>query len=68
MNEGRPDERAMLKVNLLPLKRGDIVATRTGGGGGYGDPRERSSELIERDVQNGFVSEEAARSIYGYRI
>lgn len=68
VNEGRPDERAMLKVNLLPLKRGDIVTTRTGGGGGYGDPRERSSELVELDVQNGFVSEEAARSIYGYRI
>jgi len=66
INEGRPGARSMLKIVAAPLERGDIVTTRTGGGGGYGDPRERSRDLVVRDLRNGFVSEEAARSIYGY--
>jgi N-methylhydantoinase B len=37
----------------------------TGGGGGYGDPKERPLELVERDVIRGFVSRESARDDYG---
>jgi len=37
----------------------------TGGGGGYGDPRERPLELVQRDVIRGFVSAESARDDYG---
>jgi N-methylhydantoinase B len=66
INAGEPDERSMLKITASPLKRGDIVTTRTGGGGGYGDPRERDRELVERDIRDGFVSAEAARRLYGY--
>ncbi len=36
-----------------------------GGGGGYGDPHSRSSELVAREVQNGIISREAARTAYG---
>jgi N-methylhydantoinase B len=35
------------------------------GGGGYGDPRERDPQRVLRDVQDGFVTIEAARRDYG---
>jgi N-methylhydantoinase B len=41
------------------------VRMSTGGGGGYGDPKERPLELVERDVIRGFVSRESARADYG---
>lgn len=37
-----------------------------GGGGGYGDPRLREPELVEQDLLDGYVSEAAAREVYGY--
>jgi N-methylhydantoinase B len=37
----------------------------TGGGGGYGDPRERPVELVARDVVRGFISIDSARDDYG---
>jgi N-methylhydantoinase B len=37
----------------------------TGGGGGYGDPKERPLEFVQRDVIRGFVSRESARDDYG---
>lgn len=36
-----------------------------GGGGGYGDPRRRSAELVAREVRYGYVSAEAAERHYG---
>jgi N-methylhydantoinase B len=35
------------------------------GGGGYGDPIEREPAAVARDVREGFVTERAAREIYG---
>lgn len=67
VNEGRSDQRSLLKVEGAPLVRGDTVTSRTGGGGGYGDPSRRRPEHVAWDVRNGFVSAEAARTVYGYR-
>lgn len=36
-----------------------------GGGGGWGDPRERAIERVREDVERGYVSREAAREDYG---
>ena len=36
------------------LKTGDYLAVDTPGGGGYGDPKERAPELIERDRRAGY--------------
>ncbi|UFS58247.1 hydantoinase B/oxoprolinase family protein [Subtercola endophyticus] len=66
VNEGRDDERTMLKVNALRVKRGDVITTRTGGGGGYGDPKNRSRALIERDLLNGQLTAAGAVEKYGY--
>jgi N-methylhydantoinase B len=67
VNPGRSDERHMLKANAHPLEPGSIVELRTGGGGGFGDPRERDSERVRADVRDGFVSAEAAEREYGFR-
>jgi N-methylhydantoinase B len=58
-------EKSLLKVNNLPCKAGDVVTTYTGGGGGFGNPRERSPELVRRDVVAGYVTREGAERDYG---
>ncbi|RZU11396.1 N-methylhydantoinase B [Kribbella rubisoli] len=65
VNPGRPDERRLLKVNGLDLKAGDVVRCSTGGGGGYGDPVERSADDVRADVSDGNISAEAAMTRYG---
>jgi N-methylhydantoinase B len=67
INPGRADERHMLKASRVTLKRGDVVRTMTGGGGGYGAPGDRDEELVRADVRDGHVSAEAARDLYGVR-
>lgn len=47
------------------LKAGDILVCSGGGGGGYGDPLERSPDLVARDVGRGLVSRETAKRYYG---
>jgi N-methylhydantoinase B len=62
---GAPEPELLYKTENRPLKAGDRVRMSTGGGGGYGDPRERPVELVERDVVRGFVSIDSARDDYG---
>jgi 5-oxoprolinase (ATP-hydrolysing)/N-methylhydantoinase B len=45
---------------------GDRVQLVTPGGGGYGDPRRRDPAQVARDVAEGFVSDAAARALYGW--
>jgi N-methylhydantoinase B len=47
------------------LKPGDRVEVRDAGGGGFGDPRARDRARLLDDVRQGFVSREAAVSVYG---
>ncbi len=57
VNPGREDERHYLKCSRVLVRRGDVVQTMTGGGGGFGDPGDRDLEAVRRDVLDGFVSE-----------
>jgi N-methylhydantoinase B/oxoprolinase/acetone carboxylase alpha subunit len=52
---------------VTTLRKGDRLVVETAGGGGYGDPLERSAGQVREDVRNGKVSEEAARTAYGLR-
>jgi len=54
------------KAARFPLKKGDIVRLVTATGGGYGDPHERSRELIARDLRDGYITPEQAARDYGY--
>jgi N-methylhydantoinase B len=61
---GENDFKMMVGAHIpVPLHASAIV--RTGGGGGWGDPRERDPELVRADVLEDFVSRDAAREKYG---
>ena len=45
---------------------GDTLVMHSSGGGGYGDPRKRSREMIRRDLEDGKISPERARKVYGW--
>ena len=47
------------------LNAGDRVRVHSGGGGGYGDPKRRARDRVRTDVMRGYVTQEAAREIYG---
>lgn len=51
----------------IDLNHGDVLRIVTGGGGGWGDPLEREPELIEQDIDNGFVTEKTAIEAYQHR-
>jgi N-methylhydantoinase B len=44
---------------------GERVVLRLPGGGGHGDPFEREPTQVTRDVEDGLVSTERARDVYG---
>ncbi len=54
-----------LKINGVPLTKGTIIESITGGGGGYGPAFERDPEAVRQDVIDGFVSVEHASAAYG---
>ncbi|MGH8961803.1 MAG: hydantoinase B/oxoprolinase family protein [Jatrophihabitantaceae bacterium] len=57
------DVDALVDAEFLPA--GTLVRIRTTGGGGWGDPLERSADAVVRDVLWGKVSRQAARDDYG---
>jgi len=55
---------------LLPycefdIGKNDVLYMRMSSGGGYGDPLDREPERVLTDVENGIVSQQEAREIYG---
>lgn len=50
---------------VIRVPRGGRMVVELPGGGGVGDARERSAELVAEDVRSGFVSPEAATRVYG---
>lgn len=64
---GRPPLKTR-KVAALQLRRGDLIRLVTGGGGGYGEPRERDPQLVLNDVMNGYITEAEAKVKYGVRV
>lgn len=53
------------KIFGVRIRKGDAYVMRSGGGGGFGSPLERDADLVLSDVQQGYVTAEAARSSYG---
>jgi len=48
------------------VNRGDRIVITTPGGGGWGNPRKRKKDAIERDVREGFVCRARAKRVYGF--
>ncbi|MFE3201844.1 hydantoinase B/oxoprolinase family protein [Embleya sp. NPDC055664] len=66
IDPGGPNEREMEGlVDDEPVKAGEVIRIRTTGGGGWGDPLDRKTESVLRDVQWGKVSRAAAADDYG---
>jgi N-methylhydantoinase B len=66
INPGRTDEVRTLKANARKVKAGDVVRLAVGGGGGFGDVAKRSRDDIAYDIVNGFITEDFAKTHYGY--
>jgi N-methylhydantoinase B len=49
----------------MTIKRGDVFRHEQPGPGGWGDPLERETWRVVKDVRNGFVSPGSARDDYG---
>ena len=56
------------KVLTQRLNPGDAFTLRAGGGGGFGAPEERDPDKVAHDVRQGYVSREAARTIYAVEL
>jgi N-methylhydantoinase B len=65
LNPGTPNERVLKSKGLDELAANDLVRLTLPGGGGYGDPRKRSLDAINRDLADGKVTVKAAEADYG---
>jgi N-methylhydantoinase B len=57
-----------VSTKRVPVAVGDTFRVVTAGGGGHGHPSEREPDAVRADVDDGYVSREAAREIYGLEI
>ena len=65
LNPDGPGERRLKSKGLDTLAKGDLVRMELPGAGGYGDPRLRAFEAIDRDLKDGKVTPDAAERDYG---
>lgn len=55
---------SIAKSTHFHMPKDSVLQTRTGGGGGYGDPAERPVEMVKRDLADGYITEDYARKHY----
>ncbi len=69
VNPGTPGERVVsAQDGNIRLDSGDVLRIEQAGGGGYGDPLTRPTEMVLRDVRERYVSSQAARDDYGVAV
>ena len=54
-----------MPLEPFELQPEQVVTLKLPGGGGFGDPRARKSASVQEDLDEGKISREAARDIYG---
>lgn len=56
------------KVTSKHIPAGTLVIVRSGGGGGYGEPRLRPAEKVQRDLRDGYVTAAFAARHYSHAV
>lgn len=56
------------RISDAPVPVGTVLAARTGGGGGFGDPMLRDPQAVAADVRDDYISAETAREVYGVQV
>jgi N-methylhydantoinase B len=54
------------KISKVEIQPDETVSIQTPGAGGYGNPRERDPERIQKDLREGKISPERAREDYSF--
>jgi N-methylhydantoinase B len=62
---GEPPQALPSRLGGLALQRGDVLRVDRPGGGGYGDPRQRTPARLQADLADGYVTPAAAAEVYG---
>ena len=68
LNPGTDDERNLGKIDVLKMKRHDVVRLTSPAGGGFGDPFLRDPRQVARDVRRGLITPFNAGESYGVRV
>jgi N-methylhydantoinase B len=61
-------EAIALPFREFEIATGDVLFNSNSGGGGYGDPLDRDPNLVAADVDQGLVSPDVARLVYGVQM
>ena len=59
---------ALRALSSIDTQKGDRLIVETSGGGGFGNPRERTEEAIRNDLADGTITPLTARDIYGLSV
>ncbi len=62
----REELRSKTRPTLLP--KGTVVEIRCAGGGGFGPAAERDLKSVQADLDDGYITPEAARDVYGVEL
>lgn len=52
-------------IGYLRVVEGESLVATSSGGGGYGNPLERPTDMVARDLKDGYISRKTAEDIYG---
>jgi N-methylhydantoinase B len=64
LNPHRADREELGPIETRALKAGDVIRFERSGGAGYGLPETRAADAVRDDVRDGYVSAEAAATVY----
>jgi N-methylhydantoinase B len=67
INPDTPQAEEMDCMETRVLPAGTVIRLEQAGGGGYGNPLERPKEVVQKDIDDGYVSPEQATRAYGFR-